>query len=244
MPRRRRSPVAAAPDGTVVGYVRVSTNRQAESGLGLDAQRAAIEAECTRRGWDLVAILEDAGASGKSRKRRPGLQAALDVIDEGKAATLMSAKLDRLARSTVDFGHLMAEAKRGGWNIVVLDLGIDLRTPAGSMVANVIAAIAQWESEMIGERTSTSYVERRKRNPDARFGPPVRLPDDLRHRIKSMHDNGTSLNAIARTLNEESVPTAKGGRQWYPTTVAHVVRSVALDAEANATRSRRDDATT
>ena len=240
MARKRRT--ATAEPGTVIGYVRVSTGEQARSGLGLDAQRSAITEAVERRGWHLREIAEDAGRSAKTRNRRPGLQGALDAIGRGEADTLMVSKLDRLSRSLPDFADIMGEAKSGGWNLVALDLGVDTSTPAGSMVATVMAAVAQWERDIISERTVDGLAEKKKRG--ARLGPPVQLPDDLRHRIVAMHDAGTSLNAIARTLNDEGVPTAKGGRQWYPTTVAHVIRSVALDVEADATRSRRDDATT
>jgi hypothetical protein len=64
------------------------------------------------------------------------------------------AKLDRLSRSVVDAGRLLEEARKGGFNIVALDLGLDLSTPTGELVANVLAAVAQWERRMIGVRTS------------------------------------------------------------------------------------------
>src|SRR5437016_12318168 len=97
-PRRRTS---IAPD-RVVGYVRVSTDEQAHSALGLKAQRSAIRSEVQRRSWTLVAIHADAGVSGKSL-HRPGIEAALKTIAAGEASVLMVAKLDRLSRSLADF---------------------------------------------------------------------------------------------------------------------------------------------
>src|SRR5215467_4612695 len=79
---KRRPPV------NVVGYVRVSTAEQADSGAGLEAQRAAISAEAERRGWRLVQVYEDAGASGKSLNGRPGLQEALQAVETGEAEAL------------------------------------------------------------------------------------------------------------------------------------------------------------
>jgi DNA invertase Pin-like site-specific DNA recombinase len=71
-PQNQQSNGSNAPD-RVVGYVRVSTDEQTNSGLGLEAQRAAIVAECDRRNWQLSRVFEDAGASGKSLAGRPAL---------------------------------------------------------------------------------------------------------------------------------------------------------------------------
>src|SRR5689334_21340199 len=91
----------------VVGYVRVSTDEQAKSGAGLQAQRDAITDECRRRGWELVKIYEDAGASGKSLSNRPALTAALVAVESGEASGLVVAKVDRLSRSLHDFTGLV-----------------------------------------------------------------------------------------------------------------------------------------
>src|ERR1700741_1790549 len=97
----------------VIGYVRVSTDEQRESGAGLAAQRAAIEAECRRRGWTLVEVIEDAGYSAKDLKR-PGVQTALETLRRGEAGALVVAKLDRLSGSMLDFTSVMAKASREG----------------------------------------------------------------------------------------------------------------------------------
>lgn len=144
-----------------VGYVRVSTDDQADSGAGLAAQRQAIEAECERRGWELVALHTDAGASGKSLTGRPALLDALEAMDTGRAQVLLVSKLDRLSRSLLDFAGLMARAQRDGWNLVALDLGIDLSTPAGEFMASVMAAAAQWERRIIGARTRDALAAKR-----------------------------------------------------------------------------------
>ena len=98
----------------VVGYIRVSTDEQGDSGAGLEAQRAAIAAEAKRRGWHLVEILEDT-ASGKTMTRRPGLAAALQRLESGAADALAVAKLDRLSRSLLDFAGLVERSRKQGW---------------------------------------------------------------------------------------------------------------------------------
>ena len=86
----------------VLGYVRVSTEEQGNSGAGLAAQRDAIERECAHRGWQLSEIIEDVGYSAKNL-RRPGIRSALEQLQAGEAHALVAAKLDRLSRSMLDF---------------------------------------------------------------------------------------------------------------------------------------------
>ncbi len=204
---------------SVIGYVRVSTGEQGSSGAGLEAQRAAIRAECDRRGWELARIEEDV-LSGKSMNR-PGLQAALDACRSGEVGGVVVAKLDRLSRSVIDFGKLLAEAKRDGWNIAGLDFGLDLTTPAGKLVANVLMSVAEWEREMIGQRTRDALAV--KRASGVRLGRPPALPAAVVRRIRSERKRGRTLAAIADGLNMDVVPTAHGGSRWHPGTVKGVV---------------------
>ncbi len=119
----------------MIGYLRVSTREQADSGAGLAAQRSAIAGEAERRGWDVVWI-EDAGESGKSMKR-DGITRALAMLKRCEASALVVAKLDRLSRSVIDFAGVMSVAGKQGWAVVALDLGVDMTTPAGRLVAPV-----------------------------------------------------------------------------------------------------------
>lgn len=212
-----------APANTVVAYVRVSTEEQAESGAGLAAQRAAIQAEADRRGWTIVAWKEDKAASGKSLGGRPGLAEALELIESRQAETLVVAKLDRLSRSLIDFAALMERARSKRWNLIALDLGIDLATPAGEFLASVMASAAQWERRIIGQRTREGLAA--KKAAGVRLGRPASLPAEIRSRIIASSAGGKSLAAIARELNAESVPTAQGGKKWYSSTVRAVLAS-------------------
>jgi DNA invertase Pin-like site-specific DNA recombinase len=223
MARTRKTP---ADPNLMVGYIRVSTDEQADSGLGLAAQRAAVVAEAERRGWTLVAIHEDA-LSGRSLDR-PGLAAALAGVESGKAAGVVVAKLDRLSRSLKDFADLMARAQAGGWNLVALDLGVDLSTAAGEFMANVMASAAQWERRIIGQRTKDALAIRRSQG--VRLGRPSVLPAEVVSRIVAEHEFGAGWSAIARGLNEDGTATAHGGSRWYPSTVRAVVISSAQDA--------------
>jgi DNA invertase Pin-like site-specific DNA recombinase len=194
---------------------------QANSGLGLEAQRAAIEDECKRRGWELVRIESDV-LSGRSMKR-PGLQRALDACRSGEVAGIVVSKLDRLSRSLIDFAGLLAEAQAKSFNVVALDLGIDLSTPHGEFLASVMASAAQWERRIIGQRIREALAVKKAQG--VKLGRPRLLPAKVRTRIKRLHGRGVSMQEIARRLNAEGVPTAHGGARWHASTVRAVLRS-------------------
>lgn len=212
----------------VVGYARVSTDEQADSGAGMDAQRLAITLECERRGWTLTRIEEDA-ASGRSMAGRPGLSAALEAIEAGDAETLIVAKLDRLSRSLLDFAALMARAQRRGWALVALDLGVDTTTPQGEMMANVLAVFAQFERRLIGQRTRDALAIKRAQG--VRLGRPPAIPPALRDRLREMRAEGMTYRAIALALEAEGVATAHGGERWHASTVSRAVRAAGQDGQ-------------
>lgn len=203
----------------VIGYVRVSTAEQADSGAGLEAQRAAIASEAAHRGWELVTIYEDAGASGKSLNR-PGLADALEAVESGQAAAIIVAKLDRLSRSVHDFAGLMQRAQPCGWALVALDLVIDTTTAAGGLIANVMASVAEWERRVIGERTAAALAARRAAG--VRLGRPREIPPEVVARIRALHASGYRVAQIAAKLNKEGVPTPRGG-SWFSPGVSRVL---------------------
>jgi len=136
----------------VIGYVRVSTEKQADEGVSLAAQRAKIEAYALAMELELVAIVEDAGISAKSLDR-PGLRSALAMLDAGRASALLVVKLDRLTRSVRDLGDLVERYFASRCSLLSLSDAIDTRTAAGRLVLNVLVSVAQWEREATGERT-------------------------------------------------------------------------------------------
>jgi DNA invertase Pin-like site-specific DNA recombinase len=211
-------------DGTtVVGYARVSTDMQGELGAGLEAQRRAIREEAERRGWRMLQIYEDV-VSGKSLNGRHGLDAALDALRRGDASVVVVAKLDRLSRSLIDFAGLVERSRREGWAIVALDLGVDLTTAAGEMLAGVLAVLAQWERRMISERTKAALAV--KRSQGVRIGAEPRITGELARWIRAQRRRGATLQAICDRLNTDGVPTANGGVLWRPTSLRTVLRTV------------------
>jgi DNA invertase Pin-like site-specific DNA recombinase len=211
-----------APADTVVAYTRVSTGDQADSGLGLDAQTTAITAEVDRRGWRIVEAHSDA-ASGKSTVGRPGLDAALAAVREGRTAALMVSKLDRLSRSVLDFATVAALAQKEGWRLVVVDLGLDLGTANGQLTATLLSGVAEWERSIIGARTREALAAARASG--TRLGRPRVLSDMVLRRIIGERAAGRTFAEIARRLEADGVSTARGGDRWYPSTVAAVLGS-------------------
>src|SRR5205809_4551114 len=151
-------------DGRIIGYMSVSTEGQADSRLGLEAQRTAILAEAERRGWTTadLTFIEDAGYTAKNLKR-PGVQAALRALDSGEADTLVVAKLDRLTRSMADFTSLLQAAAKHRWSLIALDIQVDTTTPNGEAMAYVIAVFANLERRLIGERTRVGLAEAKRK---------------------------------------------------------------------------------
>ena len=214
----------------------------------MTAPRDAIQAETERRAWQLVDIAEDV-ASGKTTNGRHGLRAAMDRIEAGEADALVVAKLDRLSRSLLDFAAIMERAQRKHREIVVLDQGFDMTTSNGRAMAGMLAVFAQWERELIGERTRKAIAAKRAAGTlKATIGragwttrPPMLIPDDVRRRIMRLHKRGVSRNAIARQLNEEGVPTAAGGKRWYDSTVRRVLESAGRQQATLEDAARRAD---
>jgi DNA invertase Pin-like site-specific DNA recombinase len=207
----------------IIGYSRVSTDEQADSGLGLAAQRAALEGEVARRGIP-VEWVSDAGYSGKSL-HRPGIEQALDMLAAGQADTLIVSKLDRLTRSLYDLAGLMERARREHWALVALDLAVDTSSPAGEAMTNMMGTFAQFERRMIGQRTKDAL--RIKRDQGVRLGRPVVTSAEVSGRIAQLRSAGRSLQAIAATLNADGISASHGGRQWWPSSVQSVLVSQA-----------------
>ncbi len=218
---------AAQTPRRVIAYTRVSTDEQGLSGAGLDAQRATIEAELAHRGWGPACLATDV-ASGKSMKGRSELSAALDALDRGEADTLMVAKLDRLARSTIDFARIAERAERKGWSLVALDVNVDTTTAAGALMLDVVAAFASYERRLISDRTKAGLAAKRAQG--VRLGRPTTLAADVRDRIVAERSEGRTLTAIADGLTADAIATAHGGVRWYASTVAKVLQGVKVAA--------------
>lgn len=207
------------PSMKAIGYIRVSTQEQAQSGLGLEAQAVAIRAEATRRGWDLE-IIADEGESG-SKVDRPGLLAAKDKLARGEAQALIVAKQDRLMRSSLGWAQIVSQSKDQKWSLICLDINLDTASPMGECMGSILAAIAQLELENIRKRTKDALAVKKAQG--YRLGRPATMPEETRARINALRNSGVTLQGVADTLNTEGIPTARGGSKWYASTVQKAI---------------------
>jgi site-specific DNA recombinase len=139
-----------------IGYLRVSTEGQAEKGVSLESQEKKIRAMAEVQGAELIEIISDGGESAKSLAR-PGMARLLALVDAGKVDTVIIAKLDRLTRSVKDLAELLERFERKNVSLVSVAESLDTRTAAGRLVLNVMASVSQWERETIGERFRSAF---------------------------------------------------------------------------------------
>lgn len=203
----------------VIGYLRVAPREQRSLRPGRDEQRRAIEAECRRRGWQVVRF-EDDVRSGRSL-RRPGLLAALDACRAGDAHGIVVARLDRLTYSVEDLAYLVHRAVDDGFTLVAPDVGLDLASDAGAPLARVLSVAAGWQPRSVGRRARLAMEHHR----DGRGrGRPSSTPPALADRIRSLRASGWTLQAICDALNAEGIPTPRGGTHWRPTSLRAILR--------------------
>ena len=144
-----------------VGYIRVSTSEQAQEGLSLAAQEERIRGYCTAKGWRLIRVYRDEGASGKTLDR-PGIQSLIRDLKADGVDVVVIVKLDRLTRSVRDLGRLI-EDLFDGRSLASVEESLDSSTANGRMVINLLGTVAQWEREINSERTSAVLRFKRER---------------------------------------------------------------------------------
>src|SRR5271168_2552558 len=215
-----------------IGYVRVSTDRQAERGSSLEAQAEKIRAMALVQSAELSEIIVEGGESAKSLNR-PGMAKLLALVDAGKVKAVIVAKLDRLTRSVKDLCELLERFERRGVALVSVAESLDTGSAAGRLVLNIMTAVSQWEREAIGERTRDAMSHKRsngERVGNIQFG--YRLGADGKHverdaaeqsvldQIRSLRHGGHTLRGIAAALNQRALRTRRGS----PWRLEHVAR--------------------
>ncbi len=227
--------MTTTPALPVVTYRRVSTQEQGISGLGLDAQASTINAELERRAWVSEADYTDVATSDPKRHR----QGLADAVDHAKRSggILVAAKLDRLERDVIAFAQLLNRAQQEGWAVLVLDLPLDTTTAAGRFAALTLANSAELERGLIRERTKAALKIRAAElaREGKRLGREVKTPTWILERVTAERDAGSTWQAIADRLNDEHVPTTRGGKAWAVGTVQSAYKTAQLERDVAAT---------
>jgi DNA invertase Pin-like site-specific DNA recombinase len=218
-----------------LAYIRVSSEEQADSGLGLEAQRQRIAAYCTMKGLKLAEEFEDAGISaGKPLASRPAGSKLLTAAKKGKAVVVV-AKLDRLFRSVADAANVIDEFDKKGIHLVSIGEGFDMTSPYGRAMAQMASVFAELERAMIRERTRSAMSVKRKRGERISghapygwdFGTGKHLVENPREqeiidRMRQMQAEGMSFRGIAVCLDAEGI-RPKRGKRWIHTTVKSIL---------------------
>ena len=218
-----------------IGYIRVSTSGQATDGVSLDAQRAKIEAWAVANDYELIAIHEDAGITGTSMEKRPGLQAALAAT--GKGMALVAYSISRIARSTADMLEIATGLEKKGADLVSLSERLDTTSAAGKMVFRMLAVLSEFERDQIAERTTNALAHKKAQGQvysalplgyADQDGKLVPIDEELRvvAEIKAMRNNGKTLRDIADDLNGRGIGGKRGGKYHASTIKAVLANSL------------------
>jgi DNA invertase Pin-like site-specific DNA recombinase len=217
-----------------IGYARVSTDEQTLQGVSLSHQEEKIRAYCIAKDWEINSVIRDEGYSGKDLNR-PGMQGIIKGCRKKEFGVIVTLKLDRLTRSVKDLGYLVEDVfNKNDIAFSSLQDNFDTSTANGRMMMNILATLAQWERDIISERTrdamqfmknSLKLIGAVPFGFDLAGNEITPNPDEMKTALKliAMKGQGASYQKIARQLNADAV-SAKNGGKWHPKTVMGVVR--------------------
>jgi site-specific DNA recombinase len=228
-----------------VGYVRVSTEEQRDSGLSLGAQREAIEAFAKSQGYELVAIVEDAAISGATKPvERPGFSRILALAQQEAFGILLVWKFDRLARH-LRYAVATTQTLSEDYGVTLRSVTepIETESPMGQTIFTIFAGMAMMEREAITERTLMGRKAKAKQGGFAGGKAPYGyrrdkegglevVPEEaaIVRRIFALQKEGLGTKAIAARLNTEGVPT-RGGRPWIFSTIHGIVHNAKYEGK-------------
>jgi DNA invertase Pin-like site-specific DNA recombinase len=219
-----------ASNTPAVLYLRVSSEKQGESGLGLEAQEDVCRRECERRGWDVTEVITEVQST---RKARPLAEEAMQLARDAQGV-LVVADDDRMSRSTIETLLVYERSLREGWHFYACNMpNADSTTPEGKFMATVYAGIGELEREKVRRRTKRAMqakrdrgeyvgrpnaIMRRAKDPEA-----AARMEKIVDRVCALREDGLSYQRIADVLNEEGVRTFKGGT-WVKQYVAQTLK--------------------
>jgi DNA invertase Pin-like site-specific DNA recombinase len=204
-------PLSSAPEAPVPALGYASGRGHAGSDhADLVQQATAIEAFCASRGWKLVGLVRDVQPSSRRGPGRPSLDYTLGRLRSGDATCLVVADLKRLSPSVADLGDVLDAVEQAGARLVALEPGIDTGTRLGRASLSVVRSVIRWERARRTEMTAAAR---------AKAATLTTIDPSLKRRIRRMRGAGLTLQAISDALNEDRVPTVRGGIEWRPSSV-------------------------
>jgi site-specific DNA recombinase len=218
-----------------VGYIRVSTEEQVREGVSLDNQRSKIELFCAAKDWTLKHVYADEGKSGASLNR-DAVQELINDCKRGKFDVVVIYKLDRLTRSVKDLGWLIDLFEKSGVAFSSVSDNFDTTTANGKLVLNILGSVAQWERDIISERTRDALAHKKEQRQiysplplGFEAGEDGRLVENEKElevvsKIRALREDGLSYQKIVDRLNNTGVPTKNGGR-WSKSVVYGIVHN-------------------
>lgn len=226
----------------VVGYLRVSTDHQAEKGLGLEVQEKAIREWAKAHSHRLIGLERDEGVSGSNGlDNRVGLLSAMSALKERRAGGLVVYRLDRLARDLIVQETLLAEIRRLGAEAFSTSraeadvLQDDPDDPSRKLIRQILGAVSEYERSMIALRLRSGRRRKHEKGGYAFGAPPYGwravegelVPDGdeqvVVRRVAELHGLGASLREIAAALTAEGF-SPKRGKEWHPQTLSKIVK--------------------
>lgn len=221
-----------------IGYIRVSTDSQADDGVSLDAQRERIIDYCTRQNIALATIEADEGLSGKRADNRPGLRKALKAVCRAKGV-LVVYSLSRLTRSIRDLLDIFETLQKADADLVSITESFDTTSAMGRFAFKLFGLVAELERELIGERTSAALAHKRRKGEktggQVPYGftvlddegvkrlVPVEDEQKIIRQLNARHDKGEGYKSLASWLNRERVPT-RTGAPWSAKVIKGIIR--------------------
>ena len=173
-------------------------------------QEEVIESFCEHREWRVVALLRDVEPRKTRTPGRPSLLHAMELLGRGEASCLVAAELSRLCPSVAELGSILEAIEGSPARFVSLNPPLDTGTPVGRVISHALKSVSAWERTRRADRTSAARSKRAIQRT---------IPPALRRRIVRMRRAGLTLQAIADDLNDDGVPTVRGGATWRPSSV-------------------------
>ena len=222
---------------TAIGYIRVSTDQQAEEGVSLEAQRERLEAYAKMQDLDLVEIIEDAGISGTvPLADRDGGAALIAALVDHQAPHVVALKLDRLFRDAADALNQTRQWDKDKIALHLIDVGgqsINTSSAMGRMFLTMMAGFAELERNLISERTAAALRHKKQKGEvysalplgyEDQDGQLVPIDEEMVivSEIRAMRQDGLSLHKIANDLNGRGIVGKRGGR-FYASTIRAIL---------------------